>query len=364
MRGNGSHASLHLVKERLPQAWAFELIVLDGVVQLAVGEPVEPWPIRHLSFDRALLNTSAAERASSGAESQSASLRSASPAQSVSFSSSDRLSRLSSSLSARRARAFASSLSASASISSALMDRFYHVHGLRIGFEESSIVKEKTIESYIPAMKDHRQLYDRRPELRSFNALEHFRSTQEAAALPRSESPARSARAQAAPVLPVEGRTEAGDLLVTSATPGHAMKAPEVVVAGTVIDTSVWIPLLNGVEHPKVERAREVIEGPEDVGIPGIILEEILRGLRSDAQYRRVRNLLLNDFTYLEMSQGLFIRSAEIYRALRRRGKTIRSPADCLIAACAIEEAASLLEDDADFHTIAEVVPLKLVGES
>ena len=131
-----------------------------------------------------------------------------------------------------------------------------------------------------------------------------------------------------------------------------------------VIDTSVWIPLLNGIDHPKVERARAVIEGPEDVGVPGIILEEILSGLKSDAQFRRVRDLLLSDFTYLEMTQPLFIDSAEIYRTLRKRGKTIRSPADCLIAACAIEETASLLEDDTDFRTIAGVVPLKLLGAS
>jgi hypothetical protein len=66
----------------------------------------------------------------------------------------------------------------------------------------------------------------------------------------------------------------------------------------------------------------------------------------------------------LETTQPLFVHSEEIYRTLRKRGKTIRSPADCLIAACAIGEAASLLEDDTDFHTLAEVVPLKLLGES
>ena len=131
-----------------------------------------------------------------------------------------------------------------------------------------------------------------------------------------------------------------------------------------ILDTSVWIPLLNGIDRPKAEQARAIIEGPEDIGVPGIILEEILRGLRSDAQFRRVRDLLLSDFTYLEVTQSLFIRAAEIYRTLRKKGKTIRSPADCLIAACTIEETASLLEDDLDFHTIAEVVPLKLLGES
>ncbi len=131
-----------------------------------------------------------------------------------------------------------------------------------------------------------------------------------------------------------------------------------------VIDTSVWIPLLNGVDYPKAEQAREAIEGPEDIGVPGIILEEILRGLKSDSQFRRIRDLLLSDFTYLEMRQSLVLQSAEIYRTLRKRGKTVRSPSDCLIAACAIEETASLLEDEVDFHTIAQVFPLRLLGKS
>ena len=76
-----------------------------------------------------------------------------------------------------------------------------------------------------------------------------------------------------------------------------------------------------------------------------------------------MRDLLLTDFTYIEMRQSLFLLSAEIYRALRKRGKTIGSPGDCLIAACAIEEEASLLEDDANFRTIADLFPLKLFAE-
>jgi hypothetical protein len=51
----------------------------------------------------------------------------------------------------------------------------YIVYGLRIGFEEVSIVQEKTREAYIPSMEDHRALYERRPELRDYNALERFK---------------------------------------------------------------------------------------------------------------------------------------------------------------------------------------------
>jgi hypothetical protein len=50
------------------------------------------------------------------------------------------------------------------------------VHGLRIGFEETSRVREKTVESFIPAMKSHQELYEQYPELRSFNSLERFKA--------------------------------------------------------------------------------------------------------------------------------------------------------------------------------------------
>ncbi len=49
------------------------------------------------------------------------------------------------------------------------------VYGLRIGFEDVSIVQEKEEESYIPSMKDHRDLFTRRPDLQRYNSLERFK---------------------------------------------------------------------------------------------------------------------------------------------------------------------------------------------
>ncbi len=51
----------------------------------------------------------------------------------------------------------------------------YIVYGLRIGFEEVSIVQQKQEESYIPSMKNHREAYAKHPDLRRYNALERFR---------------------------------------------------------------------------------------------------------------------------------------------------------------------------------------------
>jgi len=129
----------------------------------------------------------------------------------------------------------------------------------------------------------------------------------------------------------------------------------------TIIDSSVWIPLLAGREGDKVAQARKLIEGPEDIGMPGIIMEEVLRGIRRDADFRRIRDRFLADFDYLEAGSSTYLKSAEIYRTLRRRGRTLASPTDCLIAACALEQDAALLEDDSDFTTIARYFPLNLL---
>ncbi|MBP7149388.1 MAG: hypothetical protein KBD01_17795, partial [Acidobacteria bacterium] len=52
----------------------------------------------------------------------------------------------------------------------------YIVYGLRIGFEESSIIQHKKRESFIPSMHDHRELYASDPELRSYSAVERFKT--------------------------------------------------------------------------------------------------------------------------------------------------------------------------------------------
>jgi hypothetical protein len=51
----------------------------------------------------------------------------------------------------------------------------YLVYGLRIGFEETSVVQAKTKEAYIPSMGDHRETYNMHPQLRDYNPLERFR---------------------------------------------------------------------------------------------------------------------------------------------------------------------------------------------
>ena len=47
----------------------------------------------------------------------------------------------------------------------------------------------------------------------------------------------------------------------------------------TLVDTSVWIDFLNGVDSPQRFALHRLIEDEEDVAITEIILTEILQGL-------------------------------------------------------------------------------------
>jgi hypothetical protein len=56
----------------------------------------------------------------------------------------------------------------------------YLVYGLRIGFESTAVVQEKTRESFIPSMKDHRELLAKRPDLVRYTALARYGARREA----------------------------------------------------------------------------------------------------------------------------------------------------------------------------------------
>jgi hypothetical protein len=55
----------------------------------------------------------------------------------------------------------------------------YLVYGLRVGFEELPIVQEKTEEAYLPIVEEV-EVYEHRPDLRSYSALERFKSMRRA----------------------------------------------------------------------------------------------------------------------------------------------------------------------------------------
>ena len=127
-----------------------------------------------------------------------------------------------------------------------------------------------------------------------------------------------------------------------------------------VVDTSVWIDVLNEVDRPQTRRCVDLIEAGEPVALTDVILTEILQGLRSEREARTVERHL-RAFPVLRLD-GLddFALAAELYRTARRAGVTIRKTLDCLIAAPCVRTGAPLLHADSDFDLLAGCTPLRL----
>lgn len=126
-----------------------------------------------------------------------------------------------------------------------------------------------------------------------------------------------------------------------------------------LVDTTVWIDFFADRSEPHVAVLQELIENEEDLCLCGVILAEVLQGIRSDADYIETKDYLA-DLIFLPMRQVTFVRAAELYRSLRKRGVTIRKPIDCMISAVAIEHNIRLLHNDRDFDHIAKHSKLRV----
>ena len=119
-----------------------------------------------------------------------------------------------------------------------------------------------------------------------------------------------------------------------------------------LVDTSAWVDFLNGHSSPVAKALVELIEGEDEVCTCGIVVAEVFQGLRREKRRDELKRLF-GELLFLEPSGiELSFRAAEVYRALRRRGTTVRSTIDCLVALLAEEEGCYLLARDRDLEVI------------
>lgn len=123
-----------------------------------------------------------------------------------------------------------------------------------------------------------------------------------------------------------------------------------------LVDTSVWI---------EVFRARrpldlEAVADFDDVATCLPVVQEVLQGFRDEAAYRRAREAMLAlPIVESPLAEDVFLQAIELFRSARRAGLTVRSSADCLIAACAIRHDLEVLHRDRDYAALAEVSALR-----
>jgi predicted nucleic acid-binding protein len=128
-----------------------------------------------------------------------------------------------------------------------------------------------------------------------------------------------------------------------------------------VVDTSVWIGFFRDTATWQVEHLAQLIAADEPVALIDVLLTEILQGLPTEREARRVeRRLLAFDVLRLEDLDD-FRRAAALYRQARAKGVTIRRTLDCLIASVCVRHDAPLLHADADFDHLATCTDLRVV---
>lgn len=125
-----------------------------------------------------------------------------------------------------------------------------------------------------------------------------------------------------------------------------------------IADSSAWIELLRGRRSAVARRLESVLQAGEEVLMPDVVLQEILQGARDPHQFVRLAEQLETVRPFQPNAPRETARlAAWLYAQCRWRGLTVRSPNDCVIAACAVEADSLLLHADRDFERIASIEP-------
>jgi predicted nucleic acid-binding protein len=119
-------------------------------------------------------------------------------------------------------------------------------------------------------------------------------------------------------------------------------------------DSSAWIEELRATGSDVDLALEHLLDTGAEIVVTEPVVMELLAGARSRAELRATRARLLS-FPMLRVG-GLatYERAAAVWRVCRTAGHAVRDTTDCLIAAVAIRERASILHADRDFDVIAE----------
>jgi hypothetical protein len=103
----------------------------------------------------------------------------------------------------------------------------------------------------------------------------------------------------------------------------------------------------------------ELMAGDVPLALPGIVLQEVLSGIRTHRQFVDLSSKLLAGFAIVPEGVSEHVEAARLKNVCLGKGLNV-SGIDCLIAACALVGGHDLFTVDEDFAAIAKHAPLKL----
>jgi tRNA(fMet)-specific endonuclease VapC len=115
-----------------------------------------------------------------------------------------------------------------------------------------------------------------------------------------------------------------------------------------IVDTSVWIEYLKNKPTLAEKLDRQLLAG--DIFTVGPVIAELLQGAKTEKDYRMLKNSI-DGLPFIETSFENWALAGDISYKLRRKGITIPIT-DCIIAAVAIHNNASVMTYDQHFTNI------------
>jgi predicted nucleic acid-binding protein len=126
-----------------------------------------------------------------------------------------------------------------------------------------------------------------------------------------------------------------------------------------LVDTSVLIDFFKGNETKQSKKLEKIIRNQIPFGISIFTYQELLQGAKNEKEYEKLKRYLSTQKIYYPTHET-FDASAHLFFSCRKKGITIRSTIDTLIAITAMENGLILLCSDRDFEYMLKVIDLEI----
>ncbi|HEV8231563.1 MAG TPA: PIN domain-containing protein [Thermoanaerobaculia bacterium] len=127
-----------------------------------------------------------------------------------------------------------------------------------------------------------------------------------------------------------------------------------------LVDTSALLPYLKGKETAASVFLQRTLDENVEIALTPWIAQEVIQGARDETEWRTLRRYLSSQrMIHLADQLRSHLEAARIYYECRRRGLTVRSSVDCIVAQTALEHGVPLLHGDRDYEAIQQIRPLK-----
>ena len=125
-------------------------------------------------------------------------------------------------------------------------------------------------------------------------------------------------------------------------------------------DSSIWIDYFKGTSTPHTEALDAVLnDSSQELVLLDVVLMEVLRGFRLTQELRLAQQALAALPVVNAGGEAIAHFAANIYRDLRHKGITVRSPIDLLAGAWCIYNDCDLIQSDRDYDGMVAFMGLR-----